>query len=255
MAMDDADADDGEDDVRAIAVAGVDALGRVVSSSSSSAFTSTVRERAADASAVLKPEHSAAAEKSEGRQEECREQEERKEQEGAREEEGEPTESQLSRHTHVLERSALFNSILERQEEARERHAMSFAQDDGAKSGGKGTSFGFVSTRFASRVASCALPRAVTSPSLPLPCAHPCDPRLHPSFLPPSIRLLTLPPQTPLPWLPLPPPLYPPPPAPHKTRTPPQPSIPPTAPNNRRHPPPLPARGAAVDARPRRAGD
>ncbi|KAJ7728367.1 hypothetical protein B0H16DRAFT_1894174 [Mycena metata] len=45
----------------------------------------------------------------------------------------------LSRLTHVLERSALYSSILERQmREARERHALSFAQsDNGAKSAGK----------------------------------------------------------------------------------------------------------------------
>ncbi|KAJ7032857.1 hypothetical protein C8F04DRAFT_1039960, partial [Mycena alexandri] len=48
--------------------------------------------------------------------------------------EGELTESQLSRLTHVLERSALYSSILERQmREARARHAASFATDDSTR--------------------------------------------------------------------------------------------------------------------------
>ncbi|KAJ7728376.1 hypothetical protein B0H16DRAFT_1470548 [Mycena metata] len=123
----DADVDNGEDDARAIAAAlgdaGVDALGRVVSSSSS-------------ASAFLKPvdaHHSKGREEEEqGREQEGREQEEGKE------EGGEPTESQLSRLTHILQRSALYSSFLERQmREARERHAFSFAQDDGGKGRGR----------------------------------------------------------------------------------------------------------------------
>ncbi|KAJ7029846.1 hypothetical protein C8F04DRAFT_1368730 [Mycena alexandri] len=48
--------------------------------------------------------------------------------------EGELTESQLSRLTHVLERSALYSSILERQmREARARHAASFATDNSTR--------------------------------------------------------------------------------------------------------------------------
>ncbi|KAJ7690170.1 hypothetical protein B0H16DRAFT_1905295 [Mycena metata] len=82
-----ADADDGEEDT--------DALRRVVSSSSASASTA----RGTHASAFLRPsnaiENSAEAE--------------------GQEEEGKLTESQLSCLTHVLERSALYSSILERQ--------------------------------------------------------------------------------------------------------------------------------------------
>ncbi|KAJ7723043.1 SNF2 family DNA-dependent ATPase [Mycena metata] len=121
-------ADDGEDDARAIAAAlrdaGVDALGRVVSSAEAQDGDASA------GSAFLKPvdaSHSTAQAGINGLETEQNEVEEGREEEG-KEEEGELTESQLSRLTHVLERSALYSSILERQmREAREKHALTYA--------------------------------------------------------------------------------------------------------------------------------
>ncbi|KAJ7720705.1 hypothetical protein B0H16DRAFT_1699903 [Mycena metata] len=125
--------------------------------------------------------NSAAGQNSEVRQEERRDYTGK-----GQEEEGELTESQLSRLTHVLERSALYSNILERQmREAWEGHALTYVSADaghggsktagkvGGKGGGKGKGRGRKGAkrrragRRSQRHRGCVNPAPYTTPIVP----------------------------------------------------------------------------------------